>query len=341
MQEPEKNQSSKGGLLVRAKELIHSSRGKDVLIFLLFLCVSYVFWVIMSLNDDAQRDLDVRLEINDVPEGTTFISEVPRSLQVNVRDKGTVLAGYIWNGVPTLRLRYDELTHYPLKDRVALSEQDLQARVRALFPSTAQVGGIRPDSLSFIVTDRPGSTAIVLPEVQAVASPQCVISGPITVSPDTVTVYSARHLAASPRSVKTMTVSRTDLTDTLVVEVRIHPESGTRIEPDRVTVTIPVEPLIAKKRTVPVTLLHGTSTSTHGVVMFPSQVTVSYLLPMSLYSSENAVITVNADFRQRSGTKIPLTVGAVPDYYQGVSLSTDSIEYLIEQKAALPAPEQQ
>lgn len=311
-----------------------------MLIFLLFTCVSYVFWVIMSLNDDAQRDLEVHLEITDVPEGVIFISDVPKFLQVNVRDKGTVLAGFSWNGTPGLKLRYDEMTHYPLKDRVAFSEQELTARVRSLFPSTSQVTAIRPDSLSLIVTDRPGSRAIVVPDVQVVPSPQCVISGPITVSPDTVIVYSARHLAAIPRSVKTMTLNRSDLTDTLVAEVRLHPESGVRIVPDRVTVTVPVEPLIAKKRTVPVTLLHGASASTHSVVMFPSQVTVSYLLPMSMYSSENSVITVNADFYDRSGSKIPLTLGAVPDYYQGVSLSVDSIEYLIEQKAAFMAPQQ-
>ena len=152
-----------------------------------------------------------------------FISDVPKALQVNVRDKGTVLAGFYWNGTPGVKLRYDELTTYPLKDRVALPEQELTARVRSLFPSTTQIVSVRPDSLSLIITDRPGATAIVLPDVQVAVSPQSVISGPITVSPDTVTVYCARHLAAMPRSVKTMTLSRSDITDTLVAEVRIHP----------------------------------------------------------------------------------------------------------------------
>lgn len=328
-------------LIRRGRVLIHSSRGKDVLIYSLFLLVSYGFWVIMSLNDDSQRDLEVKIEITDVPADIVFVSDVPKSLQVNVRDKGTTLAGYYWNGVPSLKLSYDEFTTYPLKDRIAFPEQELTARVRSLFSSSSQIVSIRPDSLSLVYTDRPGATAIVVPDVQVVPSPQCVISGPITVSPDTVTVYSARHLSAMPASVKTMTLSRSNLKDTLVAEVRIHPESGVRVVPDRVTITVPVEPLIAKSRIVPITLLHGTSTSTHDVVMFPSQVTVSYLLPMSLYSSENAVITVNADFYNRSGKKIPLTLGAIPDYYRGVSLSTDSIEYLIEQKSAFPALGQQ
>lgn len=324
---------------MRVRELLHSSRGKDVLIFLLFTLVSYIFWVIMSLNDDGQRDLEVKLEITDVPEDVIFISEVPKTLQVNVRDKGTVLAGFYWNGTPALKLRYNELTSYPLKDRVAFPEQELASRVRSLFASTSQIVSVRPDSLSLIITDRPGTRAIVIPDLQIEPSPQSVISGPVKISPDTVTVYTARHLAARPTTVKTMTLSRSGLTDTLVCEVRIRPESGVRFVPDRVTVTIPVEPLISKTRVVPVTLLHGTSVSSHEVVLFPSQVSVSYLLPMSLYSTENSVITVNADFYNRSGTKIPLSLGSYPDYYQDISLSQDSVEYLIEQKAAFTAHE--
>lgn len=332
---PNKSNSALHRFFLRAYALLRSSRGRDVLVFFAFALVSYGFWVILSLNDDVQRELHVRLEITDVPEGVTFISEPPQHIQVSLRDKGSVLAGYIWNGTPTLKLDYGQMEQDALKDRVVLGEQQLQARVHALFPATAQVVSIRPDSLSLIVTDRPGRIAQVIPDVNAVADPQSVICGPITVSPDTVMVYSARHLSATPRTVRTMTVNRTDLKDTLVLEVRLHPESGVRMVPDRVKMTIPVEPLIAKKRTVPVTLLHG-SHGQQGVVMFPSAVTVSYLVPMSKYGSESGVMTVNADFLERTGSKIPLSLGAVPEGYQGVSLSVDSVEYLIEQKAAMP-----
>lgn len=325
----------------RVRELLHSSRGKDVIVFLLFTLVSYVFWVIMSLNDDVQRDLEVKLEITDVPDGVYFISDVPKSLTVNVRAKGTVFAGYYWNGTPSMKLRYDEMVVYPLKDRVALPEQELTARIRSLFSSTTQVVSVRPDSLSFIFTDRPGVKAVVIPDLQVDPSPQSVISGPVKISPDTVTVYSAGHLAVHPAEVTTMSINRSGLTDTLVCEVRLRPEPGVKIVPDRVTVTVPIEPLISKTRVVPVTLLNGSSADSHDVVLFPSQVTVSYLLPMSLYSTESSVVSVNADFFQRSATKIPLSLGSFPSYYQGVSMSIDSVEYLIEQKADFPAIDEQ
>lgn len=323
--------------LDRISGTLHSSRGKDILIFLAFACVSYVFWVVMSLNDDSQRDINVRLEIEDVPDDISFISELPEAVVVNVRDKGSVLANYFIAGAPTLKVKYGELLSDPVMDRVLMGEQELGSRVRALFGSTTQIVDMHPDSLSFIVTDTPGRRVPVVADIEALPSARSVISGPIRVEPDSVTVYTARHLAVRLRAAHTVSVSRSDLTDTLVMEVRLRPESGVRMVPDRVKVTIPVEPLIAKQRSVSVAPVHMPE-SQH-VVLFPSQVTVSYLVPMSLYNSENALISVFADYNERSSTRIPLSIGAYPRYYHGVSLSADSVEYLIEQKTSLPAAE--
>lgn len=321
-------------LLGRMWAMARSSRGKDVTIFCMFLLVSYVFWVIMSLNDDSQRDLKVKFVIVNKPADVTFISDVPQTLQVAVRDKGTVLTSFSWNGTPTLVLDYERLTAYPDRDRVAMSEQTLNAQVRGLFAATTQVVSIRPDSLSFIITNRPGRKSIVMPDLSITPSPQSVISGDIKIEPDTVTVFAAPHLAAYPRIVYTQSMVRTNVKDTLVMDLKLRAESGVKIVPDRVKVTVPVEPLISKKRTVPITLTNAGS-DVSDVVIFPSNVTISYLLPMSLYATENPVVSITADYSKRSLNKLPLTISSQPEFYQGTVLNIDSVEYIIEHKTSL------
>lgn len=311
--------------------LLRSSRGKDILIFLCFLGVSYIFWIIMTLNDDIQQDVNVNLEITNVPEDYTFITEPPRYIQVGLRDKGTVLANYTLSGAKTLRINYSDFAYDESKDRITLTSQQLNARLRSLFDPATQILSVRPDSLHFIVTDRAPNQARVIPEADVSPASQYVISGPITVSPDTVKVYSARHLRVRPTAVKTAKVTRRELKDTLEVEVHLQSEPGTRIEPGVVTVTVPVEPLISKRREVGVQLVHQPDNT--NVVIFPSHVSVSYLLPMSLYNSENTVVTVSADFAEHHNGKIPLSIGALPDYYRGVELSADSVEFIIERKS--------
>lgn len=312
--------------------LLRSSKGRDFLIFLLFLAVSYGFWVILALNDDIQQEVRVRLEIVDVPSGYTFITEPPAYLTLGVRDKGTVLANYSLSGGKTLKIDYSDMVFDESRDRVTLSTQVLENRLRSFFDPTTQIVSVRPDSLSLIVTDRTPNLARVIPDVDISPASQFVIAGPIKVEPDTVSVYSARHLHVRPRTVSTVKITRTELKDSITLEVRLQSEAGTRMVPNKVKLTIPVEPLISKKREVPVQLLHA---SDDVVVLFPSRVRVSYLLPMSLYNSENNVVTVTADFSRRQGGKIPIELGSLPDYYSGVELSTDSVEYLIEQKSAL------
>lgn len=319
---------------VRIHRLLRSSRGQDILVFLLFLAVSYGFWVILALNDDMQQEVSVRLEIADVPKGYTFITEPPRELSLSVRDKGTVLANYSISGGKTLKINYADMAFDDENDRVTLSQQALENRLRSFFDPTTQIVSMRPDSLSLIVTDRAPNLAKVIPDVEVTPASQFVISGPIRVEPDTVSVYSARHLRVRPRTVNTLKITRSELRDTLTVEVRLQSEAGTRVVPGKVRLTVPIEPLISKSREIAVQLIHA---SDDVVVLFPSRVRVSYLLPMSLYNSENNVVTVTADFARRHGGKIPLTIGALPDFYRGVELSTDSVEYLVEQKAAHPA----
>lgn len=320
--------------LVKLATMMRSSRGKDAMIFSAFLLLSYGFWIILSLNDDGQREVKVKLELTDIPPGTTFITDPPSDLKVSVRDKGTILAAFSWNGSPTLHIPYQALTSSPTADRLSMSGQELAGRVRSLFQATTQIVAIRPDSLSMVYTDRPGRRIKVTPDIDITPSAQSVICGPVTVTPDSVTVFSARHLPVMPKAVKTMKLTRTDLTDTLTVTVSLQPQAGVKTVPDKVTLTIPVEPLIAKKRTIPVNLLNSGSND-HNIVLFPSRVDVSYLVPMSQYSNESGVLTVNADFSHRSQSKIPLTLGSVPDYCQGVRMQADSVEYLIEQQTSL------
>ncbi len=319
-------------LIIKGLRLLHSSRGRDLLVFLLFLAVSYGFWVILALNDDIQQDVRVRLEISNVPSGYTFITEPPAYLTLGVRDKGTVLANYSLSGGKTLKIDYSDMVFDESRDRVTLSPQVLENRLRSFFDPTTQIVSMRPDSLSLIITDRTPNLAKVIPDVDVTPASQFVIAGKIKVVPDTVSVYSARHLHVRPRTVSTVKITRTELKDSLTLEVRLQSEPGTRMVPDKVRLTIPVEPLIAKNREVPVHLLHA---SDDMVVLFPSYVKVSYLLPMSFYNSENNVITVTADFAKRNNGKIPVTIGALPEYYRGVELSTDSVEYLVEQKSTL------
>ena len=318
-------------IVVRLRAVLRSSRGRDAMLFLLFVCVSWIFWLMLTLNDEMQHDLDLPLVIKDVPPEVTFISDVPDAVQVSLRDKGTSLAEYVWGSAPTITVSYNKLHHDKYKNRLTLSATELTAAVRSVVGASAKVQNIRPDSLSIIFTTRPGRKMPVSAVVDVTPSLQCVISGKVKVEPESVMVYSANALPRSLKTVSTSTLIRSEVADTLIAEVSLRHIDGVRFSPEVVKVTVPVEPLITKHCTTTVNVVNAPTGV--NVITFPSQVTVTYLVAMSLYNRENGTFSVKADYSRRSASgRIPLTITATPEFANSPSLDTDSVEFIVEQR---------
>ena len=146
---------------------------------------------------------------------------------------------------------------------------------------------------------------------------------------DSVTLYSVADLPRSLKFVSTEPIVKSDLNDTMRYEVAVKPISGVRIIPDKVVVTVPVEPLISRKRNVRIdvnNMPEGVS-----LITFPSKIEISYLVPMSAYNDDYQM-KAYVDYRnvKPSRRKLPVTISAVPSVYHNVSFSPDSVDYIIE-----------
>ena len=111
--------------------------------------------------------------------------------------------------------------------------------------------------------------------------------------------------------------------------IRDRPITGVRIIPDKVIVTVPVEPLIARKRMA--TIVTQGVPPGKNLVTFPSKVEVSYLVPMSAYNDEYPLKAfVEYEDVKMPGNKIPVSLSMLPSIYHNVSVSPESVEYIIE-----------
>ena len=305
------------------------TNSKEVLLFLMFVCIAFVFWLLLSLDGEVQRDFDVPLAVTDCPDSLTIISNVPPTLNVSVKGKGSQLVRFLWSSkLPQLKLKFSE--NIRRDSRFFVSKTRLDARLREYFGTGVQVISCRPDSLKMQYTSRPGQKLPLRVSADIHPRFQYIVSGPIEASVDSVTVYSLNGIPKGLTEIKTEPLERSDLRDTTRFEVRVLPVEGMRIVPDVVTLTVPVEPLISKKRTVRVE--EANVPKGMSMVVFPGTVEVSYLVPMSDYSSD-IPLHVYADYNAvTSGRpKIPLTLSMSSGMAHNASLSVDSVEYILEQ----------
>lgn len=307
---------------------IRSSRGRDVLVYLVFVCVAFVFWALLSLDNEVQRDFDVPVELQDVPDSITMVTPFPPTLSVSVKGKGSQLIRFLWSrSIPTLKLKFEE--QKGRDNQYYIGRQRLESRLREYFGSGTQIVSCKPDSLKALYTSRPGHKLKLVIDADIHTNLQYIISGPIKASVDSVTVYSVNSIPKNLKQVMTEPIVRNGLRDTSRYEVRVRPIAGMRMIPDVVTVTVPVEPLIAKKKVVTIETINVPDG--YNVILFPSKITVSYLVPISEYSHD-IPISVYADYRmlENGGGKIPLSMSGGADVARNISLDTDSVEYIID-----------
>lgn len=308
--------------------LIHSSKGKDIIIFSLFLCVAYAFWLLLTLNIEVQEDMEVNIELVDIPDSVTIINDVPEIINVSVRDKGSSLIKYTWGSNPVMKVRFKDYDNGD--NRLVMGEADIDSRLRSFFGNSSRIISSKPDSINVYYTTKPGRKAKILINADLHPALQYVINGKITASSDSVTIYSISDLPLSLNTVNTVPIVRSEMKDTTYIEAKIVPINGTRIIPDRIKLCIPVEPLIAKRRTIPVVPVNTPENT--GLITFPSTVEISYLVPMSMYNNDNYEMNAYANYNDISDNGIPLVLSEPPAYYHNISMTPDSVEYIIEKK---------
>ena len=317
------------GKLIELKEFLSSSKGRDILLYLVFVIISFAFWAILSLNNLIQDNYKVRFRITGIPQGVTMINDYPREFNVTVKNNGYVLLKYMIGDNPEITVDFKEYANG--NGQMLISRQEMEDMLVAEFGSGTSIVSFSPESLSIKYTSLPGKKVPVEIFGDYVANFQYVVNGEIVAVPDSVTIYSDAGNLSAINKVRTEKIISRNLTDSLYVKIAIQNIKDVRAVPDSVDVMIPVEPLVTKRSSIPVIVKNLPENVS--VVVFPSSVQVSYLLPMSLYNDRlDDKFEASVDYGDIQGNKakLPVRIEIAPEIYQNIQLETDSVEYVIE-----------
>lgn len=306
-----------------------STRGSDVLVFLICLGIATVFWLFLSLYDEVEKDYDVPFEIENLPDSIVIVDQVPPTVNVVVQGKGVQFLRFLWHDLPALKVKFENFSS--TSGYFSIPRQKLDGLFRDYFGQGVKIVSIRPESIRSAFTSNVGRKLPVVINCDVQPNMQYVISGPIASDVDSVMVYSATDLPRDLVSVETYPVVRSGLKDTTEFIVKIRPVEGLRIIPDQIRLTVPVEPLIAKKRTVSIVVVNVPD----GVrlITFPSSAEVSFLVPMSEYGKESNIrLFVDFGTIDRTSQKVKVQASSGSLMLKNLSFKPDSVEYIIEAK---------
>ena len=310
------------------KKMQESPRTRSILLYLLFVVISAVFWSFLTFNRDVKLDLEVPVKVS-MPNNVHLLSRVPDTLTVTVTDRGYRFFSYLFHKTPTLTLRFNDYNDGSGYFKV--DQSHLKKALAGMLNKHATIVSVLPENINIRFTDLPGKKVPVKTDIVVEPREDYTLFGALIQSQDSVYVFSDAKTLSEINEVFTYHVEETDLTDTLRRKVTIAPISGAVVEPRAINIMVPIEKLKSQSRSVKIVVRNAPPGLK--MLLFPSDVEVSYRSPMSRISDDagiTAVVDYNSVDFSSTSNKVKVLIGEVPAAYQDVKLSHDSVEYIIE-----------
>ena len=313
----------------RMRNITHSPQGKEFFTFFVFVLLSAGVWCILAINENRERSVQIPIELVNMPEHTVLLQNMPTHIEARIRDKASVLLSYNLGKEEPIRIDFNH--HSNDKDAIVINNNNLAGYIHQQLKATTSIQSFTPDSIRVGYTQGEGKRVPIVISGNIATSLHCTITDSIFATPDSATVYGKSSILKQIDCVYTEEFDLQNISDTVRHDVKIKVIPDTRIIPDQTTVVVPVEEYISKNVTVPIAI--GDIPEGYSVMTFPSSIQVSFLVPMSQYAAVTSehffVGNEFAALENTNGSNAPIKVETGIKYIRNITLSQDSVEYII------------
>jgi hypothetical protein len=308
-----------------------SKQSREFLIFLFFVCLSALFWLLQVLNNDYETDIRIPLRLKNVPTQVVITDDLPTDLTLHVKDRGTVLANYIW-GKTFLPVTVDFNEVTADGTHVCLPADELMKIAAGQLSQSTKLLRMKPDTLCFTYTTGQGRKVPVSLTGQVEPQKPYYISA-TRLTPDSVMAYAPAAILDTLTAAYTVPVRLTDVADTTRLKVALARVKGAKFMPDATVVTWMVD--VYSEKTLEVAVKGINFPADKVLRTFPSKVQVTFQVGLNNFmqvTADDFFIGVSYEelLSNRTGKCTP-TLKSSPHCVNHVRLNPQEVEFLIEQ----------
>ena len=317
--------------LYTVRHFLFSKTNREFLIFLLFLAVSGIFWLMMTLNETYEQDVKFTVRYVNVPQYAVLTSSQTDTVRASISDKGFSLLAFVYSKTPHA-IDVDFMKYDNGNGKGVVSEADLQHLVEQVLPASAKVTDIKTDKLEFYYNNGEKKKVPVRWRGQLTPDPRYFISKTV-VQPDSVVVYASREKLDSIHCIYTNELKHSDIHDTLVVKSSLQHLKGVKTIPEHVTVNIYAD--VLTEETIDSIPIIGVNMPAGKVLRtFPPRVSVKIVTGMKNYKvitpSDILVVADYEQFKDNGSDKCPIVIKKLPEGITRATLAMHQVDYLIE-----------
>ncbi len=316
---------------IEIKAFLRRQEWKEALIFLCFVLLAFGFWLMQSLQQEYEIDIQVPIKYKNIPPDIAFTQTLPEAIAVKVKDKGSVLLNYsLGRGFSPLET---DMNTQQETGHLIVSQAEIESSIKKQLIATTSLIKFEPQAIDISYSKREQKEVPVIFNGSVQTTPGVKIAGEILIRPHTVHVYANNLILDTLQTVRTLFTEIRKSNKTVQRTIQLQPIPGATIEPTSVDVTIPIEAYTDKTVEVPVVC---TDVPPHYTIrMFPSVVKVSCSVPLSHFKEitpDDFEIRIHfADLEQNVSGTLPLQLNQKPEGVDVAHITPDKIEFILEQ----------
>ncbi len=314
--------------------MVFVRKGHDILLFFFFLCVSFGFWLLQTLNETFEAEIEMPLRLTDIPDDVVITTDSLPPLVVTVRDRGSALVKFYRNRkADSIDVDFGKYDDGSLGGRVMLRAADVQKMAQAyLDGGTAHIVSVKPDTLEYFFNRSEPVRLPVRCYGAILTSPQNYLQG-VKFTPDSVTVYAPMPMLDTMTCVYTKTVNISQLARDTSYLLPVRQARGMMCVPKEVDMKVLVGYYAEKTLEVPIRGLNFPGDKR--LRTFPAKAKVTFRIESSRYqsvTSDNFVFAATyEELRDNPYPKYRLRLKSLPDGISNVRITPAEVDYLIEQ----------
>lgn len=313
------------------KVFLHRQQWKETLIFFCFVLLAFGFWLLQSLQQEYEIDIQIPVKYKNVPPDISFTETLPETITAKVKDKGSVLLNY------TFSHSFAAIETYMKTDptktgELVISRKEIESDIKKQLIATTSLLGFEPQSINAAYGKRQQKKLPAVFTGNIHTNAGFKISGDISITPHSISVYASDAVLDTLKEIKTVYTEIKKGNKTVTRTVQLEKVNGANLEPTSVTVTIPIEEYTEKTLEIPVTCANLPQHYT--LRTFPSAVKVSCSVPLSRFkdvSADDFEIQLSFDDLEQSDSgTLPLQLNKKPSWVDVAKISPDRIEFILE-----------
>lgn len=320
-------------LQVLLRKVVPFRKSSESLVFLFFLFISFCFWLLQSLNETFDVEVEIPLALKYVPEDVMITTDMPEVVYAVVHDRGTALTRFMFGKrMDTVSV---DFTHYDrgrLFDRVMVPKTDVIRGIQSNLKNSSQVKTLRPDTIDFYYNRGIKARVPVCLSGIVSAAPQHYVQK-THITPDSVDVYAPSSVLDTLQAVYTKPVTIQDVVHSQVRDVQLNMSPGMKSEPASVSLSVDVDYYTEKTVEVPVVGLNFPGDK--ALRTFPSKAKVTFRVGAARFHEITpdmfVLLITYEELLQNTSSKYHLHLKSMPEGTSNPRIDPQEVDYLIEE----------